>query len=217
MVTGGFFTGVMHFVLKTALAVAREFEAVMRYKQVRMAYLLLLMGLAASCASQPKTSVVTDAPTTKQTITSAASKAESKSVVKATKVESNPVSFYTDNGVAIRGTDPVAYFQQGKPVRGNSQFSYQWMNATWHFSSAENRDLFVKNPQKYAPQYGGYCAWAVSRNYTAPIDPDAWKIVDGKLYLNYNRGVQRSWERDIPGNIASGDRNWPTLSDRTQK
>ncbi|MEM7066648.1 MAG: YHS domain-containing (seleno)protein [Cyanobacteria bacterium P01_B01_bin.77] len=117
--------------------------------------------------------------------------------------------FVDDSGLAIRGTDPVAYFTQGGPITGSSEFVYTWRNATWQFASAENRDLFAANPEQYAPQYGGFCAWAVSQGYTAAIDPNAWKIVDGKLYLNYNRGVQRQWERDIPGNISKANANWP--------
>lgn len=117
--------------------------------------------------------------------------------------------FYQENGIAIRGTDPVAYFRQGQAVAGSPQFTHRWGNATWQFSSAENRDLFAQNPEKYAPEYGGYCAWAVSQGYTAPTAPNAWKIVNGKLYLNYNRRVQRSWERDIPGHIYRANRNWP--------
>jgi YHS domain-containing protein len=119
--------------------------------------------------------------------------------------------FYEDDGLAIRGYDPVAYFTEGQPVEGSQEFSYQWGNATWRFASAENRDLFVNNPEQYAPQYGGFCAWAVSQGYTAAIDPNAWKIVDGRLYLNATRGVQRRWERDIPGHIAQGDQNWPGI------
>ncbi len=123
--------------------------------------------------------------------------------------EAIEVRFYTENGVAIDGTDPVAYFQQSKPVPGNSKYTYEWMNATWQFANAENRDLFASNPEKYAPQYGGFCAWAVSRGYTAPTEPNAWKIVDGKLYLNFNQKVQKDWQQDIPGNIAKANRNWP--------
>ena len=120
------------------------------------------------------------------------------------------IQYFTDGaGLAIRGTDPVAYFTEGGPVAGSSEFTYTWNNATWQFASAENRDLFVANPEQYAPQYGGYCAWAVSQGYTAAIDPNAWKIVDGKLYLNFNKGVQRRWERDIPGNITRANANWP--------
>ena len=118
---------------------------------------------------------------------------------------------YQNGGFAIRGYDPVAYHQQGQPVKGSAQFSYQWAGATWLFASASNRDQFQSQPERYAPQYGGYCAYAVSKGKTASIDPDAWKVVDGKLYLNYSKGVQKKWEQDIPGNIAKGDKNWPDL------
>lgn len=114
-------------------------------------------------------------------------------------------------GTAIDGTDPVAYFTMGKPVKGSSDFAHDWNGATFHFATAENRDAFAANPEKYAPQYGGYCAWAVSQGYTASTDPEAWTIVDGKLYLNYNKSVQSTWEQDIPGNIAAGDGNWPKV------
>jgi YHS domain-containing protein len=114
-------------------------------------------------------------------------------------------------GVAIEGTDPVAYFTESKPVEGSSDFEHEWMGATWRFVSAENRDRFAADPEKYAPQYGGYCAWAVAHGYTAKIDPEAWKIVDGKLYLNYSKDVQAQWAQDIPGNIAKGDANWPKI------
>ena len=85
------------------------------------------------------------------------------------------------------------------------------MGATWSFASAENRATFAADPEKFAPRYGGYCAWAVSQGYTASIDPDAWRIVDGALYLNYSLAVREEWERDIPGHIASADVNWPRL------
>jgi YHS domain-containing protein len=111
---------------------------------------------------------------------------------------------------AIEGYDPVAYFEQGQPVEGGD-YEYAWMDATWYFASAENRDKFAAEPEKYAPQYGGYCAWAVSQGYTAKIDPQAWSIVDGKLYLNYSKGVQSQWQQDVPGNIAKGDANWPAI------
>ena len=114
-----------------------------------------------------------------------------------------------ENGVAIKGADPVAYFTDSAAVIGSAEFSHEWQGAEWHFASAENRDLFAENPEQYAPQYLGYCAWAVSQGYTAPIDPEAWKIVDGKLYLNYDKRVQERWSKDIPGNIAKADTNWP--------
>lgn len=114
-------------------------------------------------------------------------------------------------GVAIEGYDPVAYFQAGKPMKGKKEFSYVWKDATWRFENAEHLSLFKATPQKYAPQYGGYCAWAVSQNSTAGIEPDQWKIVEGKLYLNYNAKIKKQWEEDIPGNIEKADRHWPTL------
>jgi len=111
----------------------------------------------------------------------------------------------------LKGYDPVAYFEQGRPVQGSPQFSHRWMEATWWFATAEHRDLFTKDPQKYAPQFGGYCAYALSEGYTANIDPEAWKIVDGKLYLNYSRGVQKKWEEDLQRRIQAAEKNWPAL------
>jgi YHS domain-containing protein len=114
-------------------------------------------------------------------------------------------------GLAIAGTDPVAYFTEGRPVSGSRKFQLDWKGATWRFSSAENLEAFEADPGRYEPRYGGYCAWAVSQGRTAGIDPAAWKIVDGALYLNYSTGVQRRWEKDIPGHIANADQNWPKL------
>ncbi len=114
-------------------------------------------------------------------------------------------------GTALKGYDAVAYFKESKPVKGKDQFRHEWMGAKWYFASAANRDDFAKNPEKYAPQFGGYCAWAVAHNYTASIDPEAWRIVDGKLYLNYSKDVQKKWETNIPGFIKAGNENWPKL------
>jgi YHS domain-containing protein len=122
-----------------------------------------------------------------------------------------PARVFAERGLAIRGTDPVAYFTEGRPVRGRAEFTHTWAGATWRFASAANRDRFATDPERYAPAYGGFCAWAVSEGYTAPIDPAAWRIVDGRLFLNYDRSVQRQWERDIPGRIARGDANWPAV------
>jgi len=118
---------------------------------------------------------------------------------------------YSFDGVAIRGADPVAYFTEAAAIKGSAEYEYEWNGATWRFASAENRDLFASNPEAYAPQYGGYCAWAVKDGYLASVDPEAWKVVDGKLYLNYSPGVQRQWQQDIPGNIAKGDQNWDAV------
>ena len=119
--------------------------------------------------------------------------------------------FSTSSGGAIRGYDPVAYFTEGRPVEGKSAHRFEWMGATWSFASAENRAAFEADPEKYAPRYGGYCAWAVSRGYTASIVPEAWRIVDGALYLNYSLSVRERWAKDIPGNIARAEVNWPRL------
>jgi YHS domain-containing protein len=115
------------------------------------------------------------------------------------------------SNAAVRGYDTVAYFTAGAPTKGDARYTTMWNGAQWSFSSAANRDLFKANPERYAPQYGGYCAWAVSQGYTAGIDPTAWKIVDGKLYLNYNREIQQRWEKNIPGNIAAANKNWPSV------
>jgi len=116
---------------------------------------------------------------------------------------------YTDSGAAIRGYDPVAYFTQAQPVKGSEKFTHQWKGATWRFASAANRDLFRESPEKYAPQYGGYCAYGVAGGYAVSVDPAAWSVVGGKLYLNYSLGVQSSWKQDIPGYIRKADANWP--------
>lgn len=117
-----------------------------------------------------------------------------------------------EEGIAVRGTDVVAYFTEGRAVAGRPEFTFAWRGATWRFASAANRDRFATDPERYAPAYGGFCAYAVSEGYTAPIDPEAWRIVDGRLFLNYDRSIKRRWERDIPGRIARGDANWPRLS-----
>ena len=112
---------------------------------------------------------------------------------------------------AINGYDPVSYFTEGKPVKGIEQHSFIWNGATFRFSSAKNLELFSNDPSMYAPQYGGYCAYAVSKGATASTVPDAWTIVDDKLYLNYSLSVMRQWRSDIPENIAAADGNWPDV------
>lgn len=117
----------------------------------------------------------------------------------------------TFSNLAVGGHDPVAYFSEGRPVEGRSDLEHEWNGATWRFASEDNLEAFKADPERYAPQYGGYCAWAVSQGYTASADPQAWRIVDGKLYLNYNEEVQKLWVQDIPGNIAKADANWPEV------
>lgn len=115
---------------------------------------------------------------------------------------------FTINGKAIRGYDVVSFFTASTPVKGEEQFSYVWKNSTWLFSSLENQELFKSNPEKYAPQYGGYCAYGMSGGYKAPTVIETWKIVDQKLYFNYSLKVQEMWSKDIPGYIQKADSNW---------
>ena len=115
------------------------------------------------------------------------------------------------SGIAIRGTDTVAYFTQGQAVEGSDNFTTQWQGATWKFSSQENLDLFVAEPEKYAPQFGGYCAYGVANGYLVKIEPDNWTIIDNKLYLNYSDGVQEKWEKDIPGYIDKASQKFEGL------
>lgn len=117
-------------------------------------------------------------------------------------------------GVAVGGYDPVAFFTDGKPAKGNKDLTTNYDGATWRFASAANRDAFQADPVKYAPQYGGYCAYAVSKGSTAKGDPQAWTVHDGKLYLNYNKSVRATWAKDIPGNVKKGDANWPAVLEK---
>ncbi|MBT2966333.1 YHS domain-containing (seleno)protein [Vibrio anguillarum] len=113
---------------------------------------------------------------------------------------------------ALSGYDTVAYFTKGEPIKGSSDFSTLYKNAQWYFSSKENLELFLNNPNQYAPQYGGYCAWAVSeKNDFAPGDPNQWAIVDGKLYLNYDKKIKTLWDTNQAVHIQQADKNWPNL------
>lgn len=120
---------------------------------------------------------------------------------------------YTEGKIAIDGSDAVAYFTQSKPVAGSKDHSLQYNGSTWLFSSAENKAKFEANPEAYAPQYGGYCAYAMARGAVAPTVPEAWRIVDGKLYLNFSKAIQKKWQKDIPGEIKKADANWPRALD----
>jgi YHS domain-containing protein len=118
--------------------------------------------------------------------------------------------FSTEEG-AIRGYDPVAYFTLNKPVKGEKEFSTTFKDATWYFSSAENLKLFSESPEKYAPQFGGYCAYAVSQNYTYATEPDAFTILDGKLYLNANKKTSLHWNSKRDEYIPAAVKNWPEV------
>ena len=117
----------------------------------------------------------------------------------------------SEHGLAIKGYDPVSYFTTGKPTQGLARFSTSYKGITYLFASAENRNLFVEMPEKFLPQYGGYCAFAIALNQIADIEPDQWAIVNNKLYLNNGFLAQTLWSLDKAGNIARGDQNWPLV------
>ena len=131
-----------------------------------------------------------------------------EAMAKSAEVYTAPLS-----SVAVGGYDPVAYFEAGAAVRGQAQFATRWKGVEYRFSTPERLAKFRADPERYAPQFGGYCAWAVSQGYLAKGDPRHWRVADGKLYLNYNAEVQRRWEADIPGFIALGHKNWPRVLD----
>jgi YHS domain-containing protein len=114
----------------------------------------------------------------------------------------------TEPEIAIKKYDPVAYFTENKALLGTNEYTFTYHDMVWYFSSQKNRDLFVAYPQAYAPQYDGYCAWAMTESRLAHTDPEVWKIVDGKLYLNCSKAAYEKWARDIPAHIKMADRIW---------
>lgn len=120
--------------------------------------------------------------------------------------------FVKDNA-AISGYGAVAYFKEGKPVKGSTDFVVTYRGATWLFANKANADLFKATPEKYEPQYGGYCAYGCSQGHKAKTSPDAWTIVNGKLYLNYNTDVKAMWSKDQQGYIKKADANWPKVKE----
>lgn len=124
--------------------------------------------------------------------------------------------FYEPDGVAIRGYDPVAYVTEHKPVKGSSRFTVFYLGSLFHFASAAHRDAFLREPERYAPQYGGYCAYGTAKGYKAKTDPEAFSIVNDKLYLNYSLAVRERWQEGLPDIVAAGDRNWPAVSRLTK-
>ena len=121
----------------------------------------------------------------------------------------NPPVAIDDAGHAIRGYDTVTYFTDGEPQPGSAAFSHDWKGAVWLFASAAHRDAFKADPERYAPQFGGYCAYAISKGHALEARPEVWSIVDNKLYLNLGPGAQSLWREDVPGNIARATNNWP--------
>ncbi len=119
---------------------------------------------------------------------------------------------YISGSYAIGGYDTVGYFTESRPVKGSTDYSYSWSGATWLFSSQENLDKFRSDPTKYAPQYGGFCAYGVSQNYKVRTVPEAWTIINDRLYLNYSLGVRSTWLKDTSGYIELANENWVNLS-----
>lgn len=115
--------------------------------------------------------------------------------------------FVTKDG-AIRGYDAVAFFSENKPVKGQSNLSIEWKNATWYFATKQNLELFKADPEKYAPQYGGYCAFGMAEGHKAPTQTETWTIIDNKLYFNYNADVKKEWSKDTKAFIEKADVNW---------
>jgi YHS domain-containing protein len=120
----------------------------------------------------------------------------------------------SSDGIAIRGYDTVAYFTDAKAVKGSDEFSYTWLGATWYFASAKHRDLFASDPVRYAPQYGGYCSDAMVDGFTANANPEAWRIVEGKLYLNASQAALLEWERNTAEEIERADFQWRVIKAR---
>lgn len=119
---------------------------------------------------------------------------------------------YSTKAGAIKGYDPVAYFTKSAPMKGDKAYTYDWQGATWYFSTQQHLNLFKGDPEKYAPAFGGFCAYGVAQGYKVKIEPEAWAIVDGKLYLNYDLDVQQQWQDDRDEFIKKASDNWKSLA-----
>lgn len=118
--------------------------------------------------------------------------------------------FYANSGVAISGYDAVSYFQLGTPMQGRPDIALVWKGARWQFESEENRDRFERNPRAFAPQFGGYCAYAMMQGQLSSTDPLAWQIVKGKLYLTHSAEIEQIWKQNVSQNIRRADAHWPS-------
>lgn len=121
--------------------------------------------------------------------------------------------FQTSEG-AIRGYDPVAFFNEGKALSGSKEFYYDWKGARWFFVSTDHLEMFKKDPERFAPQYGGYCAFGMADGHKAPTETDTWTIHNEKLYFNYNQKVKSTWTKNMSTLITKADKNWPLLKDK---
>ena len=123
-------------------------------------------------------------------------------------LQAQQTEIFAKDSIAINGYDPVAYFKEAKPVKGNTDFSIVYKGVNWIFANKENAELFRASPEKFEPQYGGYCAFGCSKGYKAKTSPDAWTIIDDKLYLNYNTDVRETWNKDQKGYIEKANAHW---------
>jgi len=130
------------------------------------------------------------------------------------QVHAQKSEVYAPNGKAIKGYDPVAFFTNSKPVMGVDSLSYSWNGATWLFSNRQNLQRFKAQPAKYAPQYGGYCAYGTAQGHKASIEIDTWTVLNDKLYFNYNQKVKEMWVKDEPGYIQKADKQWPDIKNK---
>ena len=130
------------------------------------------------------------------------------------QVQAQRSEVYAPGGKAIKGYDPVAFFQNSRPVMGADRLSFSWKGATWLFANRSNLQSFKANPEKYAPQYGGYCAYGTSQGHKAPTEVGTWTILNDKLYFNYNEKVKGMWVKDQPGYIQKADKQWPEIKDK---
>jgi YHS domain-containing protein len=135
-------------------------------------------------------------------------------LISAVTVHAQKAEIFQKDGAAIRGFDAVAFFIEGKPVMGEEKISYEWKGARWLFSSSANMESFKNDPEKYAPQYGGYCAYGIADGHKAPTEADTWTIIDDKLYFNYNRKVKEMWRKNTKGFIEKANANWPELKNK---
>jgi len=129
-------------------------------------------------------------------------------------VHAQKSSVYVAGGKAIKGYDPVAFFTESKPMMGKDSLTLKWNGASWFFADRKDLELFQATPEKYAPQYGGYCAYGTSQGHKAPTEVETWTVVDGKLYFNYNKKVKELWVKDQTGLIQKADANWPMIKDK---
>ncbi|MBW4658788.1 MAG: YHS domain-containing protein [Drouetiella hepatica Uher 2000/2452] len=159
----------------------------------------IISGLTLGLSSSLNASVTRELATSESAV--------SQEIAQATR---HP-AVYTENGVALDGQDVVAYFTQSALVEGSQQYTHRWQGTKWLFSSAANRDLFAQSPEKYAPQYGGYCSKAAAGGVLATTLPTAWEVRDGKLYLNYSAAAQQEWRQDTASKIVQANANWPTI------